>query len=243
MSTSASAPMSTSTSPGIIAVSRSENAKLGTVAATYVAQQSCPVSCILRGSGCYAETGATGFHTRRINRAALATKMTVRQLARNEARAIDGLAGSLPLRLHVVGDSTTNEAASMVSQSAARYRARGGSPVWAYTHSWRTVRRTSWGKVSVLASCESTEDARLAMSLGYGAAIVVDRHAGDKAAMRDGLRLVPCPQQTGRARDCVSCGLCFHADRLRDAGTVIAFEAHGGRSKKVVEKLVQIQMF
>lgn len=48
-----------------------------------------------------------------------------------------------------------------------------------------------------------------------------------------GRRLVRCPEQTGRARDCASCGdgrpLCARADR----GFAVVFVAHGNQSKRV----------
>ena len=46
------------------------------------------------------------------------------------------------------------------------------------------------------------------------------------ASRIDGVTVVPCPQQT-RAVTCRDCGLCRDDDRLRKAGLVIAFQAHG----------------
>jgi hypothetical protein len=62
-------------SPGVIVIERSEDAKLSDpdgfgVSATYVAQQTCPADCPLMDAGCYAETGNVGIHTRRLNQQA-----------------------------------------------------------------------------------------------------------------------------------------------------------------------------
>lgn len=227
---------------GVIAVAKSANSKIGQVAATYVSQESCPRSCPFRGSGCYAETGMTGIHTKRLNRDARAGKLTKLQLAKNEARAVDGLSGDLPLRLHVVGDCTTNQTTKVVAGAAKRYRSRHNSRVWAYTHTWKRVRRASWGDVSVIASCETMADVKLAMGQGYAAAIVVSEHsgAGGRAVVREGLRVVPCPQQTGRAADCMSCGLCLDAGRLRAAGIVIEFATHGSQGKRASSALLNV---
>lgn len=228
---------------GVIAVAKSLNSKIGRVAATYVSQESCPKSCPFMGSGCYAETGMMGIHTKRLNKQSAAGKLSKLQLARNEARAVDSLSGELPLRLHVVGDCTTNQTARVVAGAARRYRQRFQSRVWAYTHAWRQVARASWGDVSVLASCETMADVRVAMGGGYAAAIVVSEHAGagdGKATLRDGLRVVPCPQQTGRAADCMSCGLCLDADRLRAAGIVIEFATHGSQGKRASDALLKV---
>ena len=40
------------------------------------------------------------------------------------------------------------------------------------------------------------------------------------------MTVVPCPQET-RAVTCRDCGLCPDDGRLRSAGLVIAFQAHG----------------
>lgn len=227
---------------GVIAVAKSANSKIGQVAATHVSQESCPTSCPFMGSGCYAETGMMGIHTKRLNKQSAAGKLSKLQLARNEARAVDGLTGELPLRLHVVGDCTTNQTARVVAGAAGRYRARMGSKVWAYTHAWKDVRRASWGDVSVLASCETASDVKLAMGQGYAAAIVVSHHSGvdGRAVVRDGLRVVPCPQQTGRAKDCMSCGLRLDAGRLHAAGIVIEFATHGSQGKRAGDALLRV---
>jgi hypothetical protein len=78
------------------------------------------------------------------------------------------------MRLHTVGDCRTDEAAKIVAAAAERYMDAGGGPVWTYTHAWRLVDRASWGRVSVLASCETPEQVELARARGYATAIVVD---------------------------------------------------------------------
>lgn len=162
------------------------------------------------------------------------------QLATNEAEAIRTLTGRFPLRLHVVGDCTTDTTAQTVSRAASEHRAKFDQPVWTYTHAWRKVKRASWSDVSVLASCETIADTKQAMRKGYGAAIVVSEHKDTKAYSVDGVRLIPCPEQTGRAKNCETCKLCFNADRLRETNSVIAFAAHGA-TKKAKSVLVQIQ--
>lgn len=222
---------------GVSAVEVSENRKLGKVSATYVAQQSCPKSCPFYKSGCYAESGMVGCQTARLNRDA--AELTSYQLAQNEAQAIDVLPGELPLRLHVVGDCRTSRAARVVSSAAVRYRSKHGRPVWTYTHAWRKVVRSAWRSVSVLASCETAAQVRQAWRREYACAMVVAEHASDKAYFLENLKVVPCPQQTGRVSSCADCKLCFDDARLREIGVVIAFEAHGA-TNIVKSKLVQI---
>lgn len=170
--------------PGTLAtaVPRSTNAKLGDVAATYAAQGSCPTDCpFFDGGGCYAESGQVGkFVTKPLNEAA--GRADAIAIARQEAEKIDALSvvPGRPLRLHVVGDCPSDEAARVVAASAERYVERGGGPAWGYTHAWRDVDRASWGRVSILASCETGRDVRLARARGYAPSIVVEQFESAK---------------------------------------------------------------
>jgi hypothetical protein len=220
------------------AKSNSGNSKIGDAATTYAAQTSCPTSCpFFAGGGCYAESGTIGkFVTAPLNRAAEAVPHTAVDVARAEANAIDGLevVPGRALRLHTVGDCASDEAASIVSAAAARYRSRGGGPVWTYTHAWRDVARESWGDVSVLASCETNEDERLAKARGYATSVVVEKFSDDgrhiiepaESEAAAGVDVLPCPQQT-RHVTCTDCRLCFDDGKLRERGYAIGFELHG----------------
>jgi hypothetical protein len=214
---------------GAIAVAKSANSKIGPVSATSVAQQSCPTTCPFMGSGCYAESGMQAFTTRRLNKSSASPL----DLAYEEADAIRAIRRDTPLRLHVVGDSTSDAAARIVSGAADE---RDGK-AWTYTHAWRTVARESWGNVSVLASCETEEDIRDARARGYATAIVVDQHDATKRYERDGESILPCPQQTRDNVTCDSCRLCWDDSRLRDAGLTIGFAVHGSGAKKAKGKL------
>jgi hypothetical protein len=228
--------------PAAIAVETSTNAKLGPVSATYASQASCPRSCPWFGRGCYAESGLTGHTTRRLNRSSLRGAL---RIAREEARTIDGLTGDRLLRLHVVGDAKTDAAARELGAATRRYAARGNAPrrgkkAWTYTHAWRAVARDSWGDaVSVLASVETVREAREAMAAGYASAIVVAAFERENAYPIGGTKVLPCPNQT-RGVTCRDCGLCRDDGRLRAAGLVIAFQAHGARVAAVRQTLLSL---
>ena len=91
---------------------------LGKVSATYATQVTCPDSCALKGSGCYAEGGMVGMFTRRLNASEDANRLSVEELALAEAVAIAGLTGENPLRIHVVGDATTDGRREVASRGA-----------------------------------------------------------------------------------------------------------------------------
>lgn len=213
-----------------MAVTRSQNEKLGACATTHAAQQSCPSDCVFKdGGGCYAENGRMAMGvTNPLNRAAAQTEASALDVAQAEADAIDAMQvlPGRPMRLHTVGDCATDEAARIVSAAAARYVARGGGPVWTYTHGWRTVRRESWGTVSVLASCETPADCLLAASRGYAPSIVVEEFEGRR--LRDGV--LPCPAQTTAGVKCSSCRLCMDDQALLERGYAIGFAVHGTMS-------------
>lgn len=214
---------------------RSENEKIGRAATTLAAQQSCPRSCAFKdGGGCYAEGGTVGKLTVQMNRVADEQDATPADIARSEAALIDSMVvpeRGWPMRLHTAGDCATGEAALIVSRAAERWMARGGGPVWTYTHGFRDVSRSVWGRVSVLASCETLKDVALARHRGYAPSIVVPEFPSRKrfsvSEGGDTAEVVPCPAQTRDDVTCSSCRLCFDDGRLRRLGIVIGFAVHG----------------
>lgn len=213
-----------------IAVERSGNRKIGDCSATSASQVTCPSTCPYQNNGCYAEYGLQGIVTRRLN----AAPTDALSEARDEASKIRKLSGKRPLRLHVVGDCSSDGASKTVADAAAEYHTKHGMPVWTYTHAWRDVKRRSWGSVSVLASTESYGDANRAMRRGYAASIVLPNLPQDGRAFRhQNVLVIPCPQQTGKSASCDKCRLCFDDQALWKRRAVIAFGAHGSGKGKV----------
>lgn len=220
---------------------------------TYVSIQStCPDSCAFKRSGCFADSGFTKIAGEKMD--AAARHRTPLEVIREEARLMrkafrggpipqDGARGGRDLRLHVGGDVGTEEGARELGRAAGGWRARGGGSVWSYTHWWREVPRSAWGKhVSALASVESTRDFAAAAAQGYAPAIVVDHFESKRAFVAGGWRIIPCPAETSGAKrvTCVDCRLCFDGDGLLRRRSAIAFAVHGTGTKAAVEKLVQI---
>lgn len=158
-------------------------------------------------------------------------------IAKDEARHIDLLTGLYDLRIHTLGDCSTDMAAKTVAAAAERFMERHGRQAFTYTHAWRDVARKSWGEVSVLASCETPTEVRAARRRGWATAIVVQEHKQPTAYWVDGVKLVPCPEQTGRCESCYQCRLCMRDDKLKQAGVTIAFAAHGPKGK--VQQMLQ----
>lgn len=207
----------------VIAVEKSNNKKIGVMSATYVSQESCPTSCVLYRNGCYAESGTMGIHTNRLNKVPPSSPEAIAQA---EADAIDGLTGRLPLRVHVVGDCSTPEAARIVGSAMVRHEAKHGQPAYTYTHAWREVAHADWQGATVLASCETVEQVQDARARGYATALVVQSSSG----LPRGQGMVKCPNQIN-GTTCVDCGLCLNP-RLGEYGITIVFETHGARKGK-----------
>jgi hypothetical protein len=221
---------------GVIAVEKSSNKKIGDVSTTYASQASCPSSCIFKDNGCYAESGFAAIHTKRLNK----TNFSPADLAKQEADAIDSLSGKRNMRLHVVGDATTNEYADIISKAADRFRKKHNKSVWSYTHAWRDVDRNNWNGVSILASTESPSAAKQAMAKGYAAAIVVSKYKDTKMYIEDGVKILPCPEMTQKTVNCTSCKLCWNDKHLLANNMVIAFETHSQQIAKANKALIQI---
>lgn len=227
------------------ATEESENGKTGRVSITYASQVSCSPTCPYRGGGgCYAEHGHMAMSTRRANMGAGLAAATYMDVAREEAADIRTLTGRLPLRIHAVGDCRDNAAARLVAAAAVEHMAKHGQAAWGYTHSWREVDRASWGKVSMLASVETREDARRAMGEGWAAAIVMTTLPTDGRAWREGdIGFIPCPAQlSGRGRDktCVTCKLCWDDSRLLARRNVVVFTPDHGTDKRITIALTVV---
>ena len=164
----------------------------------------------------------------------------------------DGARGGRDLRLHVSGDARTIGAVRILARAAERWVGRGGGSVWTYTPAWRTVPRSAWGPISVLASVETIEATMSAMDRGYAPALTVRAHALDPDIERvlgaevaaagawrprdgNGLRIVPCPYET-RSVTCGSCRLCLDRD-LHSLGVGVSFAAHGRGAKDARKRL------
>ena len=212
------------------AVEASANQKLGKflMSTTFASECSCPSDCPLKEGACYAMTGPARVQWKRI-----LPEGTPVEAANDEARAIDGLTGDRPLRLHTAGDCSSDEAALVVSRSAVRYASKRGSPVFTYTHAWKQVARESWLSVSILASCLSVAEVHAAKAKGYATSLVLPflKFNTKKAFVYEGIKVVPCPKQTGNATSCYACRMCLRDQKLIKADITIGFAVHGPTRK------------
>lgn len=230
-------------------ISTKGNTKLGTsvVTTTLPIRATCSTDCMHhpdREGTCYAYNGPMMWHQRRME-----SKIDPSfDIGGMEANQLDASAkpGSL-VRLHVAGEwidaAHVKRVVRVVKSKSLR--------AWSYTHKWRKFKATSFKGLSILASCDSLQDAVQAWIKGYAPALVVAKFESDKAyplLIKDslhpggydsGLSGIPCPAQT-RHVTCEECKLCLKTDWLHDTQHVILFEAHGSRGRKLAAKLIQI---
>ena len=104
-----------------------------------------------------------------------------------------------------------------------------------YLHNLEAVKYANRNGFTVNSSCESMQQADVAVAQGIPAVVVVDNSKDVPTHTPDGHRVVVCPAQT-RDTNCKDCGLCAQSKRT----CVVAFLAHGNKSKKVNQSLQEV---
>ena len=127
------------------------------------------------------------------------------------------------LRLNVVGDflaANGEPGAAYIDACNHVASARPDVKIIAYSHAWRTLAPTLF-VFAVNASCESAENAKLALAAGWQA-VLVD---ADVPAVGS-RRVVRCLAECRDGTPCVSCGVCGSG---RPARPVVSFTAMAAR--------------
>ena len=208
----------------ITAVIDSQNAKVGKMNATYAPQLTCPTSCPF-----YPEIFGDVDD--------IETRMHIQiQFAEIEASKIDELPADRDLRVHVVGDSSNDIAAGIIGDAMVRYESRSpnGSQAYTYTHAWNEpipVPESAWNGARVLASCESAEQIIRARALGYACEWTYKDHESRKVHERDGIKVLPCPNNFNKDVTCVKCMKCADLGLLKNRNMVIGLATHGAHKK------------
>ena len=104
-----------------------------------------------------------------------------------------------------------------------------------YLHNLEAVKYANRNGFTVNSSCESMQQAGECVAEGVPAVVVVDNSKDVPTHTPDGHRVVVCPAQT-RDTNCKDCGLCAQSKRT----CVVAFLAHGNKSKKVNQSLQEV---
>lgn len=215
----------------------SGNRKLGPIPSAIVEEKTCPGSCPLKTSGCYAKVGALGFHWRRTEHDGISWALFCEKVAGLPVGQIWRYAGAgdLPGVGELVDE---NELTELVKANRGR---RG----FAYTHKFlnlSAVRRANKSGFTINLSAWDAADADRKLKLGAGPVVcLIPWNASEVSKTPNGVKVVACPAQTREKVTCEKCHIC--ADPKRKY--VVGFYPHGaGRSgggKNVNKRLEERQ--
>lgn len=210
----------------------SKNAKTGPIYVSSTEMSSCPDRCPFKGD-CYASAGRTILHWRNVETKGQVWADFVNTVASLPARVLwrHNEAGDLP----TLPDGVTLDREAILA--LAKASAKNGKRGFTYTHhaltadNVETLKAANAAGFTINVSCETGDQADLARSYGLPAVIVVPK--GERPAKGEitlgGSPIRSCPNETNKAIQCATCGICARSDR----STVIAFEAHGALAKRI----------
>jgi len=208
---------------------KSSNTKTGPIPTTMTEKDSCPVTCSLRGNGCYAENFPLSLHWGRVATDGISEEELLMM--------IRGLPKGQRWRHNVAGDLPHNNGTVDHDKLQNLALAAHGKETILYTHhkltrenaaSFRIV-RYAYG-LNVNASCESIQTAETALDQGINAVVVMPHDTSSQTVKTErGSSVVICPATYKDNVTCASCGLCAK-DRVSNR-VIVAFPAHGARKK------------
>lgn len=213
---------------------KSDNRKTGPIPVTTTEARSCPASCPLKGSGCYAEGGPLALHWRNVPTSP--HRKTWHQLV----KAIAGLPAGQLWRHNQAGDLPGIGDAIDGEKLRALIQANRGKRGFTYTHkpmdkatSRRLVREANKRGFTVNLSADNLSEADELSSLGIGPVVTLLprlQSGGRRVKLFTpaGRRVIVCPAQTHEHVTCASCKLCALADRP----FIVGFLAHGASVRK-----------
>lgn len=223
---------------------KSGNRKVGPIPVSTTEEDSCPSSCPLRGTDCYARFGPLGMHWRKIGPNGRGSQWAlfcnaIKRFATGQLWR-HNQAGDLPKSDTLSDDNVDRIDVDKVRElSDASAHTRG----WTYTHYDPTdshnreviAEMNSKPGMTVNLSADSLSEADEYFGLDIGpVCVILPKDAetrGNKTPA--GLPIVTCPAQTNDDMSCDRCKLC----QVRDRKSIVGFLAHGTASKRLSQKL------
>lgn len=233
-------------------VPRSYNRKLGPIACTYASLNTCPPTCALKGSGCYAEQAFVrrnaGLGT--LTRGQVCTAISEHFKGKREQVIRYHVSGDLdPVRWTANGGGTLQTDASycqLVSYNSVIGRDNTG---WLYTHRTGTrdlemycglLRSPETQRVCVIPSADSIEDAeRIREWFPYRIALCAPSEPRDRERFRQallhrtGIKSFTCPAAVEDATTCDKCRVCSHLGRV-----AVLFPVHGSSQRAIESRVI-----
>lgn len=217
----------------------SRNRKLGPIPSVIASNDTCPVDCILRGRGCYAELGPLSLQWKKANDNGMSFETLLREIRKLPRRQIwrYGTAGDLP-----------PDRESLLRLAAANQN----RPVLVYTHrrDFEAYHIATASGFHVNLSADDVHDADRLAETGLSVTVTLPsdkarrpseplsiyrkRLGGTlKSFTPKGRMVIPCPASYTDIT-CLDCQLCAQP---RKGGVIVGFPAHGSRKTQIDERL------
>ncbi|RKZ12595.1 hypothetical protein DRQ50_11710 [bacterium] len=207
----------------------SHNKKTGPMPVSTTEEKSCPLSCPLKGQGCYAEYGPGLWHWRKVKDSGVPWGDFVSRVRRLPKLQLwrHNQAGDLPSE-----DGVSIDEEKLTSLVNANKRKRG----FTYTHytdeaSLPIVKKANDSGFTINLSANNYDEVDRLIGKGSPVVTIMEEGASKVEFTAGNNKVVPCPHSTGKAVNCMHCGLCQIADR----DYVIGFPAHGIGKRKALE--------
>ena len=209
----------------------SSNKKVGPIPVTTTSENSCPDTCPLINSGCYAKSGPLALHWRKVSDPNEKRSISVSDFL----QAIKDLPRGQLWRHNQAGDIAHSQGYIDGAFLADLARANKGKKGFTYTHhllnshNIEQIRKANNNGFTINHSANNINDA-VAVYKGWKGFPIVTLLPIDAPNVQtvEGVKVVACPAEKNNKINCANCGLCAVPDR----DYVIGFRAHGTSKKK-----------
>lgn len=208
----------------------SSNAKTGPIPVTTTSENSCPTTCPLFNSGCYAKSGPLALHWRKVSDA-------------NEKRSMDfqsflseirNLPKGQVWRHNQAGDLPHNDGNIDANMTRDLVKASKGKRGFTYTHhklsshNLTVITGMNQKGFTVNYSADTVEYAASIHKAWKLPTVTLLPQNAPNVQHVNGVKVVACPAEKSDKVNCANCQLCAITDR----DYVIGFRVHGVQKKK-----------
>lgn len=212
----------------------SSNRKTGPIPVSTTSSDSCPQTCPLKGAGCYAAQGKLGLWWRQVKNKGVNLEAFAAQVAK--------LPKGQLWRHNQAGDLPHNDGIIDAFALGAIVGANAGKRGFTYTHHDMTrpanvaaVRGANKLGFTVNLSANSLKHADQLADLNIGPVVAIVEPGGPAWGKTPaGRNYVVCPAQRREYVTCATCQIC-----AKKRTHIVAFEAHGSQSKRVINIMRQ----
>lgn len=219
----------------MIYIDQSKNGKTGVCPQTYTQDETCPVRCPFKHSGCYAECMRVlkNWGKTKIDGYEKAITHSIRSKEQLRARVEASINAGFTIIRHNVAGDICRPGTNIIDGDFVDDLTYGFCGVgYTYTHAEingrnsEIIRKAAKGAFIINYSCETPAECQAAAAEKIPAVLAWDvTDWGMPVA--DGLHFVQCPQQT-KGISCAKCRLCARAGRK----SIVVFDAHSNGKNK-----------